>query len=312
MGQDYYVVLGLTRSCTDADIKKAYRKLALKYHPHKNQEPGSDLKFKQVAEVYDVLSNYQLRAIYDQFGEEGLKNGIPNIEGGFTKGYVFHGDAEKVFKEFFGGENPFLEMYEISPHDVEIGMFGGLKGRGQRKQDAAIERDLYLTLEEVYHGCIKKMKITRRVMNEDGHSSSIRDKILTINVKPGWRAGTKIIFSKEGDQGPNNIPADIIFLIKDKPHVLFQRDGDNVIYTASVTLKEALIGCIVDVPTLDGRVLSIPVNEIICHGYKKVVENEGMPISKRNNRGDLVILFNIIFPQRLTSEQKDLISQALG
>ena len=80
--------------------------------------------------------------------------------------------------------------------------FGGLRGRGRPKQDPPIERDLALTLEEIYSGCIKKMKISRRVMNDDGHTSSIRDKILTINVKKGWSSGTRITFQKEGDQGP--------------------------------------------------------------------------------------------------------------
>ena len=84
--------------------------------------------------------------------------------------------------------------------------FGGLIGRGSKKQDQPIERELALSLEEVFHGCTKKMKISRRVMNEDGHTSSIRDKILTITVKRGWKPATRITFPKEGDQGPNNVP----------------------------------------------------------------------------------------------------------
>ena len=91
--------------------------------------------------------------------------------------------------------------------------FGGLHGRGAKKQDPPIERELALSLEEVYHGCTKKMKISRRVMNEDGHTSSIRDKILTITVKRGWKPGTRITFPQEGDQGPNNIPG-LLFLDK--------------------------------------------------------------------------------------------------
>lgn len=313
MGQDYYAILQLTRSATDADIKKAYRKLALKYHPQRNPEPGSDLHFKQVAEAYDILSSRQRRALYDQFGEEGLKNGVPTTkEGHFTSGYVFHGDPERVFKEFFGGDNPYSELYEVSPHEIDMG-FGGIKGRGRKKQDSTIERDLFLTLEEVFKGCTKKMKISRRVMNEDGHTSSIRDKILTINVKPGWRAGTKITFPKEGDQGPNNVPADIVFVVKDKPHQMFKRDDDDIIYTANVGLGKALIGCIVDVPTLDNRIISIPVNDIVHPGYTKVVQDEGMPISKSpNKRGSLIIAFNIEFPKHLSMEQKSLITQALS
>jgi len=312
MGQDYYLVLLITRSATDADVKKAYRKLALKYHPQKNQEVGADFKFKQVAEAYDILSHAQRRAVYDQFGEEGLKNGVPTTkEGEFTKGYVFHGDPERVFKEFFGGDNSFAELYEVSPHEIDMG-FGGLKGRGRKKQDCTIERDLYLTLEEVFKGCVKKMKISRRVMNEDGHTSSIRDKILTINVKPGWKSGTRVTFPKEGDQGPNNIPADIVFIVKDKAHQIFKRDGDNIVYTAGVPLGKALTGCIVDVPTLDERLISIPINDIVTPDYLKIVPNEGMPKSKQSNqRGDLVIAFNIEFPTYLSPDQKSLIAQAI-
>jgi len=313
MGQDYYAILYLTRSATDADIKKAYRKLALKYHPQRNSEPGAEHHFKQVAEAYDILSNRQRRALYDQFGEEGLKNGVPTTtEGEYTRGYVFHGDPERVFKEFFGGDNPYSELYEVSPHEIDMG-FGGIKGRGRKKQDPTIERDLYLTLEEVFKGCTKKMKISRRVMNEDGHTSSIRDKILTINVKPGWRSGTKITFPKEGDQGPNNIPADIVFVVKDKAHQIFKRDNDNIIYTANVPLEKALIGCIVDVPTLDGRIISIPINDIVHPGYLKTVPDEGMPISNTpSTRGNLVIAFDVAFPRHLSAEQKSLITQALS
>ncbi|XP_065057972.1 dnaJ homolog subfamily B member 13-like [Rhopilema esculentum] len=313
MGQDYYNILGITRSATDADIKKAYRKLSLKYHPEKNTDPGAEAKFKQIAEAYDALSSEKRRAVYDQFGEEGLKGGIPNVEDeNFSKGYVFHGDPDKVFKEFFGGNNPFSEFFDVSQNEIDNG-FAGLQGRGRKKQDPPIERELYLTLEEVYKGCTKKMKISRRVMNEDGHTSSIRDKILTINVKPGWKPGTRITFEKEGDQGPNNIPANIVFIVKDKEHRSFRRDGNNIVYTTSIPLGEALTGCIVDVPTLDGRLLNIPINDIVRPGYTKTVKGEGMPVTNdKTGRGDLVIAFDIQFPTHLSPEQKDLLAKALN
>lgn len=312
MGQDYYTILGITRSATDPDIKKAYRKLALKYHPQKNNEPGTELKFKQIAEAYDALSNDKRRAVYDQFGEEGLKGGVPNSEDdNFSKGYVFHGDADVVFNDFFGGKNPFSELFDVSQSEIDTG-FAGLHGRGRKKQDPPIERELYLTLEEIYKGCTKKMKISRRVMNDDGHTSSIRDKILTINVKPGWKAGTRITFPKEGDQGPNNIPSDIIFIVKDKEHPSFRRDGNNLIYTTSLPLGKALTGCLIDVPTLDGRLISIPINDIVSPGYTKVVRGEGVPLSNNSTvKGDLIIAFDIKFPNKLSPEQKELLIKAL-
>ena len=311
MGVDYYSIIGLTRNATDAEIKQSYRKLALKYHPDKNKEPGATEKFRQIAEAYDVLSDPKKRAIYDQYGEEGLKGGIPSNDGpGFTQGYTFHGDPEKVFREFFGGSNPFADFFDGNG-DFMTG-FGGIKGRGRRQQDPPIERELYLSLEEIFHGCTKKMKISRRVMNDDGHTSSIRDKILTIQVKPGWKAGTKVTFPQEGDQGPNNIPADIVFVVRDKQHPLFSRNGNDLVYVAKISLGKALIGCSIEVPTLDGRLINIPINDIVHPKYKKTVPGEGMPLSKKPGlRGDLVIQFDIQFPDKLTPEKKQLIRQAL-
>lgn len=315
MGQDYYLVLSLTRSADDELIKKAYRKLALKYHPEKNPgDQNSQEKFKHIAEAYDVLSDPRKRAVYDQFGEEGLKGGVPksSVEAGaWTHGYTFHGDAEKIFRDFFGGSNPFQEFYDRVDGDMSMS-FGGLYGRGRRKQDQSIERDLALSLEEVYHGCTKKMKISRRVMNDDGHTSSIRDKILTITVKKGWKPGTRITFPEEGDQGPNNVPADIVFIVKDKPHARFRREGIDLIYTAKIPLGKALTGCMVEVLTLDERIINIPVNDIVHHGYTKEVAGEGMPVSGEPGvKGNLIIEFDIQFPQALTPEKKHLIKRAL-
>jgi len=315
MGQDYYLVLSLTRSADDAAIKKAYRKLALKCHPEKN--PGDQNvseRFKHIAEAYDVLSDPRKRAVYDQFGEEGLKGGVPesSVEAGaWTNGYTFHGDADKIFREFFGGSNPFQEFYDRVDGDMSMS-FGGLYGRGRKKQDQAIERDLALSLEEVYHGCTKKMKISRRVMNDDGHTSSIRDKILTITVKKGWKPGTRITFPEEGDQGPNNVPADIVFIVKDKAHPRFRRDGIDLVYTAKIPLGKALTGCMVEVLTLDDRVVNIPINDIVHPGYTKDVAGEGMPLSgEPGKKGNLIIEFDIQFPQVMTPEKKHLIRRAL-
>jgi DnaJ family protein B protein 13 len=133
---------------------------------------------------------------------------------------------------------------------------------------------------------------------------------LTIEVQRGWRHGTKIVFAKEGDQGMNKIPADIVFVVKEKPHDRFKRDGDNLLYEAGVSLVKALVGFALEVQTLDDRLLRIPINDTINPVYKKVVQGEGMPNSKTKKFGDLIIGFKTNFPQGLSPEQKKLLKQA--
>ncbi|XP_059730723.1 dnaJ homolog subfamily B member 13 isoform X2 [Bos taurus] len=155
-----------------------------------------------------------------------------------------------------------LEFFDAEGNEADL-KFGGLRGRGVKKQDPPIERDLYLSLEDLFFGCTKKIKISRRVLNDDGYSSTIKDKILTIDVKPGWRQGTRITFEKEGDQGPNIIPADIIFIVKEKLHPRFRRENDNLFFVNSIPLGKALTCCTVEVKTLDDRLLNIPINDIV-------------------------------------------------
>lgn len=290
MGKDYYKILDIKKGATDDEIKKAYRKLALKFHPDKNKNPGAEERFKEVAEAYEVLSDKKKRDVYDQFGEEGLKGNMGSSRGGgspqgnFT--YTFHGDPRATFAQFFGTASPFGGFFDLGggggpggnnrmftsfgggmddEMDTDMDPFGPLgMGMGPRAgpggafrshsfnihgnnanrskdkiQDSPIEHDLYVTLEDIVRGCTKKMKISRRVLQPDGTAKK-EDKVLTINVKSGWKAGTKITFQKEGDQGRNKIPADIVFIIRDKPHPLFKREGSDIRYIAKISLKQVI------------------------------------------------------------------------
>lgn len=139
------------------------------------------------------------------------------------------------------------------------------------------------------------------------------EEILTIEIRPGWKKGTKITFPEKGNEQRGVIPADLVFIIDEKPHSLFKRDGNDLIVTQKISLVEALMGYTVQLTTLDGRNLTIPVNTIINPTYEEVIKGEGMPIPKEPSRkGNLRIKFNIKFPTRLTSEQKTGIKRLLS
>lgn len=204
----------------------------------------------------------------------GLKTGGGSSGGsGNTFHYTFHGDPHATFASFFGGSNPFdiffassrsrmfngfdqedMDMDDDDDPFSAFGRFGfnGINGVHRRHQeslhtrrkvqDPPVIHELKVSLEEIYHGSTKRMKITRRRLNADGRTMRTEDKILNIVIKRGWKEGTKITFPKEGDATPDNIPADIVFILKDKPHSHFKRDGTNVIYTANISLKEVGTG----------------------------------------------------------------------
>lgn len=357
MGKDYYKILGISRNATDDEIKKAYRKLALKYHPDKNRSAGAEEKFKEIAEAYEVLSDAKKREVYDKFGEEGLK-GEAGSAGGGTGGrtYTFHGDPKATFAQFFGSASPFPTFFEFngplgnsvfSFHDDDMdiddplglgvgpqrgrgppgagpgGAFrshsfnfvGPTSGRGGSKdhaQDPAIEHDLCISLEEILTGCTKKMKISRRVVQPDGTTKK-EDKVLTINVKPGWKAGTKITFQKEGDQGRGKVPADIVFIIRDKPHPQFRREGSDIRYTCKMSLKQALCGAVVEVPTLTSEKITLHLaGKIVKPNMVHRIQGYGLPFPKEPSRkGDLLVSFDIKFPDKLTQSAKDILYDTL-
>nr|XP_016490452.1 PREDICTED: dnaJ homolog subfamily B member 1-like [Nicotiana tabacum] len=324
MGVDYYNVLNVGKTATDDDLKKAYRKLAMKWHPDKNpnNKKEAEAQFKQISEAYEILSDPQKRQVYDQYGEEGLKDMPSPGSSGNPR------NAEDIFAEFFGS-SPFgfgsagVKSTRFSSEGSSLfGGFGGGEnifrtasdgtGATMPKKPPPVESKLPCSLEELYSGSTRKMKISRTVVDANGLLVT-ETEILTINVKPGWKKGTKITFPDKGNEQLNQLPADLVFVIDEKPHDVYKRDGNDLIRNYTVTLAEALGGTTVNLTTLDGRELTIPVNEIVKPGYELVVEKEGMPITKEpGNRGDLKIKFEVKFPTRLTTEQRAALKRALG
>ncbi|CAE8686638.1 unnamed protein product [Polarella glacialis] len=323
MGRDYYAILGASRDAKQDDIKKAYRKSALKWHPDKNQDKKEEAeeKFKEIAEAFDVLSDPDKRAIYDQYGEEGLKGGAPGPGPGpgFATGgpgnfsYQFSGDPNDIFARFFKDSFQRSSSFGGSQFQDMGGMFGGMGGMGGMPGMPGMPGmsgmgmggmaarpamfDLACTLEELYNGCTKKMKVKRKF------SSLQRDAeaVLEVKVKPGWKAGTKVTFGGEGDELGNSGQAqDIVFVIREKKHEIFSREGSNLLAHRRIPLVDALTGFKVDIPTLDSqeRILRVNIRDMVTPNYSKVVKGEGMPSSKNPGvKGDLIITFDIVYPQ---------------
>lgn len=379
MGKDYYAILNVARTATDEELKKAYRKLALKWHPDKNpnDKERAQAKFQDISEAYEVLSDKQKREIFDKYGEEGLKaGGAPSPQGpegagggfpggafpgggfsfsssgpggggfssfssssGFPGGFSFHSsDPSKIFEQFFGTSNPneAEHMDPMSMFGSAFGgrgrgggmrsggrgfggmsgmddMFGGGGGGGFSAKPEKLKRQLECTLDQLYTGCTKKLKITRKVYDQASQQIREEQKILEVNVRPGWKDGTKITFEGQGDALPNRPPQDIVFVIKEKPHDKFKREGDNLVYRARLSLKDALVGSgTLSIKSLDNRNIDMRLDGVVTPGMRKVFAGEGMPLQKNpSQRGDLFVEFDVQFPTSLSEKQKELIRQAL-
>jgi DnaJ family protein B protein 4 len=226
-------------------------------------------------------------------------------------------DPHVIFSQFFGTNNPFAAfggMDEMmgGPGGLGGAAFHGMGGGGigagggqQRQKQEPIKRQLNCTLEELYTGTTKKVKITRQRLTADGKSTRSEEKILEIPIRPGWKKGTTVTFEKEGDEAPGVVPQDIQFVVAEKEHARFTREGDNLIHVVRLPLADALCGSTLTLATLDGRTLSIPISEVVSPGYIKNIAYEGMPISKeQGKRGDLILRFNIVFPHFVSDSKK--------
>ncbi|CAA7397211.1 unnamed protein product [Spirodela intermedia] len=341
MGVDYYNILKVNRSATDDDLKKSYRRMAMKWHPDKNpnNKKEAEAKFKKISEAYEVLSDPQKRAVYDQYGEEGLKGipppgsaSAPSYSNGASDFHFNPRNAEDIFAEFFG-TNPF--GFGSMGHSRSTrfqadggGMFGGF-GRadnifrshsegpgagpgGAHRKAAPVESKLACSLEELYGGSTRKMKISRNITDANGRLVQ-ESEILTIDVKPGWKKGTKITFPDKGNEQANQLPADLVFVIDEKPHEVFKRDGNDLVVHQKIPLAEALAGTTLTLRTLDGRELAVPVTDVVSPGYELVIAKEGMPIVREpGRRGNLRIKFDVKFPSKLTSEQRAALRRILA
>jgi len=282
-----------------------------------------------------VLSDEKKKAVYDKYGEEGLKGGMPTGgeqggQGGMPPGFspgggAYHfsqADAANIFAQFFGSSDPFAGSMNGGGfggggpglHRVFRG-FGGPQGfaGGFGSPEASpmsevppMEYTYACTLEEIHTGCVKKFNVSRQINGREDK------KLFEVKVEPGYKKGTKVRFEGEGGnvQGyPPNVVADIVFILDEKPHVRFERQGANLKTKVVLNLKQALLGTQLSVKGIDGKVIAVPVTGVTNPGRTLRVSGEGLLDRKTHARGDLYVELTVQMPKEINDQTKRLLEQ---
>jgi curved DNA-binding protein len=272
---DYYSTLGVTRNASDDEIKKAYRKLAMKHHPDRG---GDEKKFKEISEAYDVLSDPQKKQIFDMGGDP---RGNQSQGGGFHQGpFEFHFGSNN-WNDIFGGF--------------------GFGGHRQVQKNKTINIGVEVTLQEVLNGKVLDAEIT---------IPGGRTKVININIPPGINDGQQIRYSGMGDNSiPHLPPGDLLVNIRIINNTEFRREGDSLVIDRYVPVWDAILGCKIEITTLDGKDLEISVPPGTQSDTILSCKNEGLPNMRSHARGNLLIRIRVSIPRNLTTEQRTKIEK---
>jgi len=281
---DLYANLGINRDANQDQIERAYRDLARRWYPANNPDRKQKAveKFRQISIAYEILSQPHLKDAYDRDGYN----------------YKFKPtDPEQIYTRVFGPNYGMDDPGSPYSRDVSV--------KKAKIKDPDVSTDFHCTLEQLFNGVTKIFEITKNIFNEEGAVEQEKKRI-HIKVKPGWRTGTKITFKEQGDERPGRIPADLIFVLKDLPHAYYQREGNDLVHNAKITLRQALMGLKLNLPFLDGSIKQVPIPNVISPDYIHTVKGYGMPM-KSGGFGNLIIKFQIQFPKSLTADKKSAI-----
>jgi len=347
--RDYYEVLGVSKSATDAEIKSAFRKLAKKYHPDINKEADAEAKFKEVQEAYAVLSDENKRRQYDQFGHAAFE-GANGAGGAGFGGFDFNGfdvDLDDILGSMFGGG---------------FGFSGGNKRRNTKTRGDDVLYHMNLSFEEAVYGCEKDIKIDttvsctdcdgkgghdemtcdvchgsgtitseqrtilgsflskttctncggtgktfkRRCTTCSGRGNVRKNRTITVKVPSGIDTGMRLRISGKGEAGQNGGPSGDLYLeFKVSSHDFFTREGDDIYLTVPLTITEAILGCKKDIRTLDS-IVTLNIKAGTNTNDKQRIKGKGIKNSSTGRVGDMYIIFDVILPDRLSREQKNL------
>lgn len=310
---DYYDILGVARTASADEIKKAYRKLAKQHHPDRNPgDKAAEVKFKEVQEAYGILHDPQKRKDYDQFGRVGVGHWqeAPQGQKVYTWGDGSHinmDDLEGLFSAFAGGgggggPTVFESLFNRgSGRGQGRGQPGG---RGPRtRQDFArspgrdIERTINLPFEQAVSGATVEVDVP-------GANGRVERQTLSVRIPPGVEQGQRIRLRGKGEPSPDGGPPGDLFLVCSiRPHRLFSRQGKDIHLDVPVSVTEAALGAKVDVPTLDGE-MTVTIPPGTSAGAKLRLRGKGVRRSDAEERGDQIVTVRVVLPKELTPEQK--------
>jgi len=340
--RDFYEILGVSKSANEAEIKKAYRKMAIKYHPDKN--PGDKVaedKFKEAAEAYEILSNSEKRSNYDRFGHAGV-GGAGGYGGGMNMDDIFSQFGD-VFGGAFGG-----------------GSFGGSRGGGSRTaRGTNLRVKMKLTLEEIAEGVTKKIKVNKLVNAEgvtykncstcngsgritrvaqtflgamqtqstchtcqgagkmidqrpsdaDAQGLKRQEDVIEVQIPAGVEEGMQLSVSGKGNAGPfNGIPGDLIVVIEELPHEELRREGENLHYEAFINFVDAVLGESIEIPTVGGKA-KIKVEPGTQSGKMLRLKGKGLPVLQRHGHGDLFVHINVWTPKKVSKDEREILEK---
>ena len=336
--QDYYDVLGVSRDAGDAELKNAYRRLAMKLHPDRNpDDAGAEEKFKEAKEAYDILSDRQKRAAYDQFGHAGVETG-----GGFSGGAGFRDIFDEVFGDIFGGRGGGQRVYRGADLRYELGLgleeaVSGTTSRIRIPCEATCEscagtgaasgtapstcgtcagqgrvrvQQGFFSIQQTCPRCHGTGTVITDPCNEcRGRGKVRREKTLSVTIPPGVDTGDRIRVGGEGQPGERGgPPGDLYVEIRVREHPIFLRDGANLYCEVPIGFTMAALGGEIEIPTLDGRVsLKVPAETQTGRLFR--LRGKGVRPARGPGPGDLICKVTVETPVNLSRRQKELLGE---